>query len=79
MNANILNELNQILRDRGISKDPVDPGVSLLKDLSMDSLDVMDMVMEVEDRFDITISQAELANVSTLNDLALVVGDKLGN
>lgn len=75
---NVLNELNVILKERHVTEKDVAPDAQLLRDLEMDSLDVMDMVMEVEDRFDVTISQAELLNVSTLNDLAILVRDKQG-
>lgn len=74
---NVLEELNQILQDRFVTESAVDPNVHLLKDLKMDSLDILDMVMEVEDRFDITIAQSDLLNVHTLNDLAILVKDKM--
>lgn len=74
---NVLNELNQILQDRFVTDKPVNPNAHLLKDLEMDSLDILDMVMEVEDRFDIMIAQADLLNVHTLNDLAILVKDKM--
>lgn len=74
---NVLTELNQILQDRFVTDKTVNPNAHLLKDLEMDSLDILDMVMEVEDRFDIMIAQADLLNVHTLNDLAILVKDKM--
>lgn len=74
---NVLNDLNQILQDRYVTDKPVDPNVHLLKDLEMDSLDIMDMIMEVEDRFDITITNGDMLHIQTLNDLAILVKDKM--
>lgn len=74
---NVLDDLNKILQDRGVTDRPAEPGLNLVKDLEMDSLDVMDMVMEIEDRFDITIGQGEMLNVHTMNDLVVMVENKL--
>lgn len=40
------------------------------KDLTIDSLAVMDMIMELEDRFDITIPLNAVAEIHTVNELA---------
>jgi acyl carrier protein len=40
------------------------------KDLTIDSLAVMDMIMELEDRFDITIPLNTVAEIHTVNELA---------
>ncbi|HSH99921.1 MAG TPA: acyl carrier protein [Reyranella sp.] len=40
------------------------------KDLSIDSLAVMDMVMELEDRFDVSIPMNTVAEIQTVDELA---------
>lgn len=40
------------------------------KDLSIDSLAVMDMVMDLEDRFDVSIPMNVVAEIHTVNELA---------
>jgi len=40
------------------------------KDLSIDSLAVMDMVMELEDRFDVSIPMNVVAEIQTVDELA---------
>jgi len=40
------------------------------KDLSIDSLAVMDMVMEIEDRFDVSIPMNLVAEIYTVDELA---------
>ena len=70
-------DLNKVLMDRNVTETPVALDTNLLKDLEMDSLDVMDMVMEIEDRFDIMIGQGEMSNIHTMNDLVVMVENKL--
>ena len=43
------------------------------KDLSIDSLAVMDMIMELEDRFDVTIPMNVSAGIDTIDQLAEAV------
>jgi acyl carrier protein len=40
------------------------------KDLAIDSLAVMDMVMELEDRFDVSIPMNTVAEIQTVDELA---------
>ena len=40
------------------------------KDLTIDSLAVMDMVMELEDRFDVSIPMNAIAEIHTVDELA---------
>lgn len=50
----------------------------LLADLSLDSLQVMNLLLHIEDRFDISIPVSILAGVKTVKDLALEI-EKLGH
>lgn len=45
----------------------------LLGDLNLDSLQVMNLLLEVEDRFDISIPVSILPDVKTVKDLALQI------
>ncbi|WP_420347731.1 acyl carrier protein [Pelagibius sp.] len=49
------------------------PETDLAADLGMDSVAAMNMVMEVEDRFEIDIPISQLPDVKTLQDLVDVV------
>ncbi|MCW5732790.1 MAG: acyl carrier protein [Enhydrobacter sp.] len=40
------------------------------KDLNIDSLAVMDMIMELEDRFDVSIPMNAVAEIHTVDELA---------
>ena len=41
----------------------------LVHDLHMDSIDVMNMVMNIEDAFNINITDKELARIQTVGDI----------
>ena len=45
------------------------------KDLTIDSLAIMDMVMELEDRFDVSIPMSVIAEIHTVNQLADTIQD----
>jgi len=47
----------------------VDGGTHLASELGLDSAQVMDMIMEIEDRLDISIPVATIAEARTLDDL----------
>ena len=47
-------------------------------DLGMDSLDIMDLLMEIEDSCDITISLNSLSKVKTANDLVTAIVNSQG-
>ena len=47
----------------------IDGGVNLASELGMDSAQVMDFIMEIEDRLDISIPVATIADARTLDQL----------
>ncbi|MCK9213837.1 MAG: acyl carrier protein [Rhodoferax sp.] len=49
----------------------IDEDTELLGDLNLDSLQVMNLLLHVEDRFDISIPVSILPDVKTVKDLAL--------
>ena len=52
------------------------PELTFMEDLGMSSLDIMTMVGDIEDEFDITIETSELRAISTLADLAAFLEEK---
>ncbi len=46
------------------------------EDLGADSLDLVEMVMEIEDEFEITIDNNDAANIKTIGDFINVVEGK---
>ena len=49
---------------------------STLKDLGIDSLDVLDLIGEVEDSFNIEVSDDELMNLKNINDIMILLKEK---
>lgn len=50
--------------------DGIDFDAALTSDVGLDSVQVMDLVMEIEDELDVSIPVEVLAEVQTLNQLA---------
>ena len=67
----ILNQLFEIIKPSVKDGRQLEEDTDLVADLGLDSLKVMTLVEEVEDRFDISIPLNILANVRTIKDFAL--------
>ena len=68
-------ELLQPFNAAGVA---LQPNTDISTDLNIDSVSVMDFVMEVEDRFDIDIPLNVLSETRTLSDLVGVVESRVG-
>ena len=67
----ILNQLFEIIKPSVKDGRQLEEDTDLVADLGLDSLKVMTLVEEVEDRFDISIPLNILAKVRTIKDFAL--------
>ena len=54
---------------------PITGETVIAKDLTIDSLAIMDMVMELEDRFDVSIPMNVIAEIHTVDQLADTILD----
>jgi acyl carrier protein len=55
------------------SKRTITATTNMVTDLQLDSFQVMEFMLEVEDHFDIAIDLESLSDIQTINDLAGVV------
>ena len=51
----------------------IGPETDLVTDLQLDSFQVMEFMLEVEDHYDVAIDMVSLANIHSITDLAGVV------
>jgi acyl carrier protein len=78
--ASIENDVIDILKN--VSRRPIEPTAEsdLVADLGFDSLQVLELVAELEDRFDISIPPNDVPSVRTVKQIvaqiAALVGDR---
>ena len=58
-----------IVEQLGVEEDIVKPEASFIDDLGADSLDVVELIMALEEEFDLEIPDAEAEKVATVNDV----------
>ena len=67
--SEIAEKVTAIIVDKlGISADQVTPEASFTIDLGADSLDTVELIMEFEKQFNITIPDDESAKINTVGD-----------
>ena len=49
--------------------DELDPSMDFVEDLNMDSIELVETIMSVEDEFDIEIEEEKLESVHTIGDV----------
>ncbi len=57
-----------IVKQMGANKDQVTPDTSFVNDLGADSLDTVELVMELEDAFDVSIPDEDAEKMQTVGD-----------
>lgn len=59
-----------------VSEDEVTPAASIVDDLGADSLDVVEIVMGLEEEFDIEVSDQDAEKLPTVQDIVNYVDEK---
>ena len=68
--GNIETAVVEVLRGRIRAGVQVSAQTKIARDLGLDSVAIMDLVMDLEDRFDISIPLDRIAEVETVGDLS---------
>lgn len=67
--STVLERVTKVIVDRlGVEESEVKPEASFTNDLGADSLDVVELVMELEDEFDMEISDEDAEGMATVGD-----------
>ena len=66
-----------IAEQLGIKADEIKDDASFVDDLGADSLDTVELVMALEEEFDISVEEEELSDVATVGDAIALVESKL--
>lgn len=67
--ATVLERVSKVVVDRlGVDESEVKPEASFREDLGADSLDVVELVMEFEEEFDMQIEDEDAEKIQTVGD-----------
>jgi len=73
--ASVEDKVKSIIVDQlNISEDEVKPEASFIDDLGADSLDIVELVMKMEEEFEIDIPDEEAENIKTVGDAIKYIG-----
>lgn len=74
----VLERVSKVIVDRlGVEESEVKPEASFRDDLGADSLDVVELVMELEDEFDMEISDEDAEKIATVGDAISYIEAKI--
>lgn len=59
-----------------VKSDDITEASNIQDDLGADSLDVVDLVMALEDEFDVEIPEDQVENIKTVGDIVKFIEDK---
>ncbi len=76
-NNEIFDELCRLIEPFNTKGVTLDRKTDIAADLNIDSVSVMDFIMEVEDRFDIDIPLNLLSDIRSMDDLAAAVEQRM--
>ena len=73
----IVAELCAMVQRYNTEKLDLNADTSLASDLNIDSVEVMDLIMEIEDKYNVDIPINLLTEVERVRDLAKIVNDRM--
>lgn len=80
MEEEIIDYIRQILvKEHHLYNVPLQPTSNFHTDLRLDSLDVMEIAMKLEQKYQITLTYTVGESIDTVQDLADIVCDKLNH
>ena len=66
-----------IVEQLGVAETAITPEASFIDDLGADSLDIVELIMALEEEFDLEIPDADAEKVVTVNDVVEYIKDNI--
>lgn len=73
----ILRGVGEVAREQVGFDGPLEPGMDLVEDLALDSIRLLTLAVEVENRFRVCLDEEDEAAITTVGDLVAAVERKL--
>lgn len=74
----VIDRLNIVVDGPNAEDDPIKPETSFVEDLGADSLDIVELIMGIEEEFDIEIPDEDAEKLTTVGEAMDYVKSKLG-
>lgn len=73
----VLDDIKEVIVEQlSVNADEVKPEAKFVEDLGADSLDVVELIMALEEKFDIEIPDDEAEKISTVQDVVSYIESK---
>ena len=73
----VFDKVKEVIVDKlNVDEEKVTMAATITEDLGADSLDVVDLIMALEEEFDIEIPDEEAENIKTVSDIVKYIEDK---
>ena len=74
----VFEKVKSILIDQlDVEEEKVTPEASIADDLGADSLDIVDLIMSLEEEFDLEIPDDQVENIKTVGDIVKYIEDNI--
>lgn len=74
----VFEKIKSILAEQfSVEEDTITPDTNIQEDLGADSLDVVDLIMSIEEEFDIEVPDSEVESIKTVGALVQYIEDNI--
>jgi acyl carrier protein len=78
--SDVNQKVKEIIMERlGVSEEKITPEASFINDLGADSLDTVELMMELEEAFGVSIEDEEAEKIQTVKDAIAYLEEKLAS